>query len=186
MRTGDINAETLWWNGIHDGDSYSILPRARLKKKVERELLLMQNERLLESLKRKLQKVEGLMKKKNEHIEFLKSCLEEQRESDLQKMMSTDEVEVVPQVEDFSETEKAVRRIMSSEFNYRKMVRLTKQEFDKLVLDVSPSIHQMTFRGIPTKREGTNHHEILIGKYGVHHSLLVCPLSNFELDGAHL
>jgi hypothetical protein len=133
--------------------------RARLKKKVEHELMLMQNERLMhkvESLKRKVQKLEELMKEKNEHIEFLDACLEKQREEDVQKLMSTNEVQIEDEIPSVSETDEHVRRILSKESNYHKLVRLNKDEFNKLVLDVSPSVHQMTFRGTSRKKESTD------------------------------
>jgi hypothetical protein len=133
--------------------------RARQKKKVEHEMLNMQYEKSLQkvdSLKRKLNKMKDLMREKDEYIQLLEACLEKQRETDAQHLAIEDEVDVPAEVVPTPETEEIVRRIISKETNYRRMVRLTKEEFNNLMVEVSPSVHETTFRGTTRKNLGTD------------------------------
>jgi chromosome segregation ATPase len=95
----------------------------------------------------KKQQIESL----KEQISELEEELEQLRNRDIELIASTSCEDISKEQETFSTLNERVKSITDEPANYQKMVRLTKEEFEKLVEEMKPTISKITFRGTTRK-----------------------------------
>jgi hypothetical protein len=68
-------------------------------------------------------------------------------------IVSTSCEDISKEQETFSTLDERVKSITDEPANYQKMIRLTKEEFEKLVEEVEPTIFKTTFRETTRKQK---------------------------------
>jgi phage shock protein A len=116
-----------------------------------------------------------------EQISELEEELEQLRNRDMELIVSISCEDISKEKETFPILNERVKSITDEPANYQKMVRLTKEEFEKLVKEVEPTISKTTFRGTTRKQSDLNI-KIQCTIYGFCHFILACSLSNSGLD----
>jgi hypothetical protein len=103
-----------------------------------------------------------------EQISELEEELEQLRNRDMELIVSASCEDISKEQETFSTLDERVKSITNEPANYQTMVRLTKEEFEKLVEEVEPTIFKTTFRGTTRKQK-----VISTSKYSVRSMIFV-------------